>query len=98
MTANPLLLPRCRALASMHVGWLLGWLLWSRNLQPIIRVGRPAISRMKSVSSDLDAQEAGLKSVPFITDPNPDAAKRAFDAMMQMRKIDIAAIDAARRG
>ena len=33
-----------------------------------------------------------------ITDPNPAAAKRAFDAMMTMRKIDIAAIEAARRG
>jgi predicted 3-demethylubiquinone-9 3-methyltransferase (glyoxalase superfamily) len=33
-----------------------------------------------------------------ITDPDPDAAKRAFDAMMQMTKIDIAAIEAARRG
>lgn len=33
-----------------------------------------------------------------ITDPDPAAAKRAFDAMMQMRKIDIAAIEAARRG
>ena len=30
--------------------------------------------------------------------PDPAAAKRAFDAMMQMRKIDIAAIEAARRG
>ena len=33
-----------------------------------------------------------------ITDPDPAAAKRAFDAMMTMHKIDIAAIEAARRG
>ena len=33
-----------------------------------------------------------------ITDPDPKAAKRAFDAMMTMRKIDIAAIEQARRG
>jgi len=33
-----------------------------------------------------------------ITDPDPAAARRAFDAMMQMTKIDIAAIEAARRG
>ena len=33
-----------------------------------------------------------------ITDPDRAAAKRVFDAMMQMRKIDIAAIEAARRG
>jgi predicted 3-demethylubiquinone-9 3-methyltransferase (glyoxalase superfamily) len=33
-----------------------------------------------------------------ITDSDPAAAKRAFDAMMQMKKIDIAAIEAARRG
>ncbi len=33
-----------------------------------------------------------------ITDPDPAAAKRAFDAMMQMQKIDIATIEAARRG
>ncbi len=32
-----------------------------------------------------------------ITDPDPAAAKRAFDAMMTMKKIDIAAIDAASR-
>ncbi len=31
-------------------------------------------------------------------DPVPAAAKRAFDAMMTMGKIDIAAIEAARRG
>ena len=32
-----------------------------------------------------------------IADPDPAAAKRAFDAMMTMGKIDIAAIEAARR-
>ncbi len=33
-----------------------------------------------------------------VTDPDRAAAKRAFDAMMEMKKIDIAAIEAARRG
>ncbi len=33
-----------------------------------------------------------------VTDPDPAVAKRAFDAMMTMKKIDIAAIEAARRG
>jgi 2-polyprenyl-6-hydroxyphenyl methylase/3-demethylubiquinone-9 3-methyltransferase len=33
-----------------------------------------------------------------ISDRDPDAAKRAFEAMMRMKKIDIAAIEAARRG
>lgn len=33
-----------------------------------------------------------------IADPDPAVAKRAFDSMMGMRKIDIAAIEAARRG
>jgi 2-polyprenyl-6-hydroxyphenyl methylase/3-demethylubiquinone-9 3-methyltransferase len=33
-----------------------------------------------------------------IADPNPAAAKRAFEAMMEMTKIDIAAIETARRG
>ena len=32
------------------------------------------------------------------TDPARAAARRVFDAMMQMRKIDVAAIEAARRG
>ena len=32
-----------------------------------------------------------------MTDPDPAAAKRASDAMVQMQKIDIAAIEAARR-
>jgi predicted 3-demethylubiquinone-9 3-methyltransferase (glyoxalase superfamily) len=33
-----------------------------------------------------------------ISDPDPAAAKRAFEAMMEMGKIDIAKIEAARRG
>ncbi len=36
--------------------------------------------------------------IAAINDPNPAAAQRAFNAMMQMRKIDIAVIEAARRG
>jgi len=36
--------------------------------------------------------------IEAITDPDPAAAKRAFDAMMEMTKIDIATIEAARRG
>ena len=33
-----------------------------------------------------------------ISDPDPAVAKRVFEAMMQMKKIDIAKIEAARRG
>ncbi|MCL4806558.1 MAG: VOC family protein [Thermoanaerobaculia bacterium] len=33
-----------------------------------------------------------------INDPDPAAARRAFEAMMTMGKIDVAAIEAARRG
>ncbi len=33
-----------------------------------------------------------------VTDPDPAVAKRVFDAMMPMKKIDIAAIEAARNG
>ncbi len=33
-----------------------------------------------------------------LSDSDPAAARRAFEAMMPMRKIDIAAIEAARRG
>ena len=36
--------------------------------------------------------------IKAVTDPDRAAAKRAFDAMMEMTKIDIAAIEAARRG
>ena len=33
-----------------------------------------------------------------ITDPDPAVAKRTFEAMMSMTKVDIATIEAARRG
>ena len=33
-----------------------------------------------------------------VNDPDPATAKRVFDAMMTMRKIDVAAIERARRG
>lgn len=36
--------------------------------------------------------------VDAMADPDPAAAKRAMEAMMTMRKIDIATIEAARRG
>ena len=36
--------------------------------------------------------------IAAITNPDPEAAKRAFDAMMEMSKIDIATIEAALRG
>lgn len=33
-----------------------------------------------------------------MADPDPEAAKRVMEAMLQMKKIDIATIEAARRG
>lgn len=39
-----------------------------------------------------------LALIEAITDPDPAAAKRAFEAMMQMGKIDIAVLEVARRG
>jgi 2-polyprenyl-6-hydroxyphenyl methylase/3-demethylubiquinone-9 3-methyltransferase len=36
--------------------------------------------------------------IEAINDPDRAAAKRAFDAMMEMRKIDVATIEAARKG
>ena len=36
--------------------------------------------------------------VAALADPDRAAAKRAFEAMMEMEKIDIAKIEAARRG
>jgi 2-polyprenyl-6-hydroxyphenyl methylase/3-demethylubiquinone-9 3-methyltransferase len=46
----------------------------------------------------LSWQITPLALTAAIADPDPAAAKRAFDVMMTMRKIDIAAIEAASRG
>ncbi len=46
----------------------------------------------------LSWQITPLALTEAITDSDPAAAKRAFDAMMTMRKIDIITIVAARRG
>ena len=46
----------------------------------------------------IGASAAVIALTKAVTDPDRSAAKRAFDAMMQMGKIDIAAIEAARRG
>lgn len=46
----------------------------------------------------LSWQITPLALMEAIADPDPAAARRAFEAMLQMKKIDIAAIEAARRG
>ncbi len=46
----------------------------------------------------LSWQITPLVLIEAIADSDPAAAKRAFNAMMTMRKIDIAMIEAARRG
>lgn len=46
----------------------------------------------------LSWQITPLALTAAIADPDPAAAKRAFNAMMTMQKIDIATIEAARRG
>jgi 2-polyprenyl-6-hydroxyphenyl methylase/3-demethylubiquinone-9 3-methyltransferase len=46
----------------------------------------------------LSWQITPLALTKAVTDPDRAVAKRAFDAMMQMKKIDVAAIEAAVRG
>jgi predicted 3-demethylubiquinone-9 3-methyltransferase (glyoxalase superfamily) len=46
----------------------------------------------------LSWQITPIALINAITNPDPAVAKRAFDAMMEMRKIDIATIEAACRG
>jgi predicted 3-demethylubiquinone-9 3-methyltransferase (glyoxalase superfamily) len=46
----------------------------------------------------LSWQITPLALTQALADPDPAVARRAFEAMMQMSKIDIARIEAARRG
>jgi predicted 3-demethylubiquinone-9 3-methyltransferase (glyoxalase superfamily) len=46
----------------------------------------------------LSWQITPIALIQAINHPDPAAAKRAFEAMMQMGKIDIATIEASRRG
>ena len=46
----------------------------------------------------LSWQITPIALIEGVADPDPAAAKRVFDAMMTMKKIDVAAIEAARRG
>jgi predicted 3-demethylubiquinone-9 3-methyltransferase (glyoxalase superfamily) len=46
----------------------------------------------------LSWQITPIALIQAVANPDPAVAKRAFDAMMQMGKIDVAAIEAALRG
>ncbi len=50
------------------------------------------------LNGGLSWQITPIALMKAISDPDRDVAKRAFDAMMEMTKIDIAAIEAARVG
>jgi hypothetical protein len=52
----------------------------------------------QDLSRFISWQITPLALTKAVTDPDRAAARRAFDAMMQMKKIDIAAIEAAHRG
>ena len=64
------------------------------ELEMMVKAGMTAAQVLSSATSV--ATPAALMAA--ITDPDRAAAKRAFEAMMGMGKIDIAAIEAARRG
>ena len=60
MALNTSLLLLSPTLVSMHVGWLLGWLLWCRNLQPITRGGQPSIFQQYQTVSGYWLRSMGL--------------------------------------
>ncbi len=54
-------------------------------------------SRQEELNNMSDKRSSKTEHSKVITDPDPAAAKRAFEAMMTMRKINIATIEAARK-
>src|SRR4026209_2924573 len=61
-------------------------------------VGRPSMCGWCKDKWGVSWQITPSALTKAITDPDPAAAKRAFEAMMHMEKIDVAAMEAARRG
>ena len=59
------------------------------------RTRRTATTYITLVFEDQDSDSVLTAG---IADPDPAVAKRVFEAMMTMRKIDVAQIEAARRG
>jgi predicted 3-demethylubiquinone-9 3-methyltransferase (glyoxalase superfamily) len=65
------------------------------------RLSATAAKRVRAgarTNGDCPGRSTPIALTKAVTDPDTAAAKRAFDAMMEMKKIDIAAIKAARRG
>ena len=60
--------------------------------------GRPSVCGWCKDKWGLSWQITPRVLIEAVTDPDPAAAKRAFNAMMEMTKIDIAKIEAARKG
>ena len=59
----------------------------------------PQMAAGHTVSADgLNWQITPVVLSKAVTDPDPAVAKRAFEAMLTMGKIDVAKIEAARRG
>jgi predicted 3-demethylubiquinone-9 3-methyltransferase (glyoxalase superfamily) len=65
--------------------------------------GGPAFTHDEAFSFQVATAGVSWQITPIaltraVTDPDRAAARRAFDAMMTMTKIDVAAIEAAHRG
>ena len=87
-----------RNVAAVHAGWrgLAGGII-EATLSALAVPGNELLVWL-GPAIGATAYEVGTEVRAAFVDPDPAAAKRAFDAMMEMTKIDIATIEAARRG